>query len=526
MRWGQLAEESLLELSIHVSKKEQTMNVATCLARTVEKHPDKTALVWGERTETFAELLSRSRMLAGAFRARGVEKATPVAVILPNSIEFVEVYFATFILGGICVPIDVRLRGPALAAILADSGSRIAVVDASVAEFVREAAHGTPLAQNILVVSQDVADDPYNIALREAQPVEELPEDDESADALYLFTSGTTARPKGVVLTNAHHDLFPEQLAEITGCTSEDVGGMVLPMSHISGPILCNNIAALGSTLVIFKSLAPHDILADVQKYRINWFHSVPPICAAMLQLPYPWPFDTSSLRFIALMGMAVPAQLIYALAQRFPGTKIIQGYGLTETSPIITLMPLHWAERKYGSMGSAVPRAEIKLVDDDGNEVPQGQPGELLVRGPHVMKGYLGRDDLTREVIEDGWFKTGDIARVDEDGFYFHLGRKDSVFNVGGLKVYPPEVEAVLRQHPDIRDVVVYGKKGGPRGYLVAALVVPRPGRTVDRQSVVHFCRSKLGDYQIPHLLRTVESIERTPTGKPIIPREDEPES
>ncbi len=497
------------------------MNVAKRLVETAEKQPDKVALVWGERTETFSELLSRSRMAAGAFRARGAGKGTSVAVILPNSIEFLEVYFGTFILGGVSVPIDIRLRGPSLASILADSGSRVAVVDASVAEFVREAARGTPLEENVIEVSQQDPDDPYNRALREAVPVQQLPEDDESADALYLFTSGTTARPKGVVLTNAHHDLFPETMVEVVKSRPDDVGGMVLPMSHISGPILCNLIAAHSSSLVIFKSLAPNDILADVERHRINWFHTVPPIIAAMLQLPYPWPYDTSSLRFIAMMGMAVPISLMQALGQRFPGTKILQGYGLTETSPLITLTALEWADGKRASMGRVVPGAEIKLVDDDGKEVPVGGAGELLVRGPQVMKGYLGRDDLTEQVIRDGWFKTGDIARVDEDGFYYHLGRKDSVFIAGGLKVYPPEVEAVLREHPDIRDVVVYGKKGGPRGYLVCALVVPKPGRTVDRRSVVHFCHSRLGDYQIPHILTTVESIQRTPTGKPIIPSE-----
>jgi long-chain acyl-CoA synthetase len=499
------------------------MNVAKCLVKTAEKYAGKVVLIWGEKSLTFSELLTRSRKAAGVFRALGAGKGTPVAVILPNSIEFVEVYFGTLFLGGVSVPIDVRLRGPALAAILADSGSRVAVVDASVADFVREATRGTPLERNIIVVSQGEAMDPYNAALREARPVEDLPPDDESADALYLFTSGTTARPKGVVLTYAHQDLFPQTMLEVVKCTPDDVGGMVLPMSHISGPILCNLIAAHGSSLVICKSLAPHDILADVQKHRVNWFHSVPPICAAMLELPYPCPYDTSSLRFIAMMGMAVPVGLMHALAQRFPGTKLLQGYGLTETSPVITLTPIEWADRKRGSMGRAVRGAEIRLVDDDGIEVPRGEAGELLVRGPHVMRGYLGREDLTREVVQDGWFKTSDIARMDDDGFFYHLGRKDSVFKVGGLNVYPPEVEAVLRGHPDIRDVVVYGKKGGPRGYQVAALVVPRPGRTVDRQSVVHFCRPKLADYQIPDVLTTVESIQRTPTGKPILPSEEE---
>jgi len=499
------------------------MNVAKILVKTAEKRPDNIALVWGERSETFSELLSRSRMAAGAFRAAGVSKGTPVAVIMPNSIEFAEVYFATLILGGVSVPIDVRLRGPALASILADSGSRVAVVDSSVAEFIKEAARGTPLENNIIVVSQSEAMDPYSKALQEAEPVQDVPEDDESADALYLFTSGTTARPKGVVLTNAYLDLFPETMVEVVKSSPDDVGGMVLPMSHISGPILCNLVAAQGSRLVIFKSLAPNDLLAEVQKHRVNWFHSVPPICAAMLQLPYPWPYDTSSLRFIAMMGMAVPVSLMHGLAQRFPGTKILQGYGLTETSPVITLTPLEWADRKRASMGRAVRGAEIRLADDHGNEVRQGEVGELWVRGPHVMRGYLGRDDLTRQVIQDGWFKTGDIARADEDGFYYHLGRKDSVFNVGGLKVYPPEVEAILREHPDIRDVVVYAKKGGLRGYQVAALVVPEPGRTVNRQSIVHFCRSRLGDYKIPHLLTVVESIPRTPTGKPILPSDRE---
>ncbi len=497
------------------------MNVAKRLAKTVEKHPEKVALILGERSQTFAEMLSRSRMAAGAFRALGAEKGTPVAVILPNSIEFVETYFGTFILGGVSVPIDVRLRGPALASILADSGSRVAVVDGSVAEFVKEAARGTPLEQNILVVSSSEAEDTYGKALEEAQPVEDLPEGDESADALFLFTSGTTARPKGVVLTNAHLDLFPQQMAETLYFTGDDVLGMVLPMSHISGPIICNAIASIGCSLVILRSLAPDAILAEIQARRISYMHSVPPICGGMLQLPYPWEYDTSSLRVLALMGMAIPVSLMNGLAARFPETSLIQGYGLTETSPLITLTPLEWADRKRASMGRAVPDAEIKLVDDDGNEVSEGEAGELLVRGPQVMKGYIGRDDLTREIVQDGWFRTGDIARVDEHGFYYHLGRKDSVFIVGGLKVYPPEVEAILRQHPDIRDVVVYGVEGGPRGYRVAALVVPRPGAVIDRQSIVHFCRSRLGDYQIPHILKTVESIQRTPTGKPIIPRE-----
>ena len=499
------------------------MNVAKSFIETVKKFPEKVALIWGEQSETFSELLSRSQKMAGVFRARGVEKGTPVAVILPNSIEFVEVYFATFLLGAISVPIDVRLRGPSLAAILSDSGSRLAVVDASVAPFIREAAKGTALENNLLVVSGSQPEDEYNRAIRDATPAKEVPEDDEAADALYLFTSGTTARPKGVVLTNAHLDLFPQQMAETLYFTEDDVLGMVLPMSHISGPIICNVIASIGCSLVILKSLAPDGILAEIQARKISYTHSVPPICGGMLQLPYPWRYDTKSLRVLALMGMAIPVSLMNGLAARFPETSLIQGYGLTETSPLITLTPLEWADRKYASMGRAVRDAKIKLVDDDGNEVPQGQAGELLVRGPQVMKGYLGRDDLTREIIEDGWFKTGDIARMDEDGFFYHLGRKDSVFNVGGLKVYPPEVEDIIRQHPDIRDVVVYGKKGGLRGYEVAALVVPKPGRTVDRQSIVRFCRSRLGDYQILHIMKTVESIQRTPTGKPVLPREDD---
>ncbi|MDX1816029.1 MAG: class I adenylate-forming enzyme family protein, partial [Thermodesulfobacteriota bacterium] len=420
------------------------------------------------------------------------------------------VYFGTMMLGGVSVPIDVRLRGPSLVAILADSGSKVAVAHASVAEFIKEAAAGTPLADNIIVVSEG-EDAPYNKALMEAQPVEDLPEDDESADALYLFTSGTTARPKVVVLTNAHHDLFPQSMCEVLDITADDVTGLILPMSHISGPICCNLVVSTGCRMVIFKSLAPNDFLATIQEHRVTWFHSVPPVWAPILQMPYPWEYDTSSLRMVALMGMAIPVNLMNALAQRFPETKIMQGYGLTETSPLITLTPLDWADRKRASMGQAVPGAEIKLVDDDGNEVPQGEAGELVLRGPQVMKGYLGRDDLTAEVIQDGWFKTGDIARMDEDGFLYHLGRKDSVFNVGGLKVYPPEVEAVLRQHPGIRDVVVYGKKGGPRGYQVAALVVPKPGSPVDRKSILQFCRPKLGDYQIPDVVTAVESIQRT---------------
>ncbi len=259
----------------------------------------------------------------------------------------------------------------------------------------------------------------------------------EEEEALYLYTSGTTGKPKGVVLTFSNLDLFPEGMHEVLGTREEDILGCLLPMSHISGPIMCNEFVLRGSTLFIFDQLRPDKILSAVEKHQVTYFHSVPPIFEAILHVPNKERFNVGSLKYVAMMGTSVPIDLLNVFKKSFPNVTVIQGYGLTETSPFITLLPLEYAETKIGSMGRAVPRAEVKLVNDKGEEVPGSEIGELIVRGPMLMKCYHNNPEATRERIKNGWLYTGDLCKKDEDGFFYHVGRKDDMIIVGGLNVY-----------------------------------------------------------------------------------------
>ena len=337
----------------------------------------------------------------------------------------------------------------------------------------------------------------------------------EDEEALYLYTSGTTGKPKGVVLTFSNLDLFPEAMGDIVKSSEEDIVGCLLPMSHISGPILCNEIVVRRSTLFIFDQLRPDKILSAVQEYKVSYFHSVPPIFEALLHVPHKERFDVESLRFIAMMGTSVPIHLLKAFKGTFPNVAVIQGYGLTETSPFITLLPLEYEQKKMGSIGLPVPHAEIRLVNDAGEDVGENEVGELIVRGPMLMKCYHNDPESTRERIRDGWLYTGDLCRKDEDGFYYHLGRKDDMIIVGGLNVYPAEVEQVILEHPLVKEVGVVGVPDKDRGEIIKAAIVVMPRHQLTKKEIISYCRVKLASFKVPKIIEFRDELPHSATGK-----------
>jgi long-chain acyl-CoA synthetase len=270
-----------------------------------------------------------------------------------------------------------------------------------------------------------------------------------------------------------------------------------------------------GSTLFIFDQLRPDKILSGIEKQRVTYFHSVPPIFEAILHVPHKERFDLSSLRFIAMMGTSVPLPLLTTFKKTFSSVAVIQGYGLTETSPFITLLPLEYEQKKMGSIGMAVPRAEVKLVNEQGEEVPVKDVGELIVKGPMLMKGYHNNPDATRERIRDGWLYTGDLCRKDEDGFYYHLGRKDDMIIVGGLNVYPAEVEQVLQGHPLLQEVGVVGMPDKDRGEIIKAAVVVKPGSEITKKEIIAYCKERLATFKVPKIVELWDELPKSSTGK-----------
>jgi acyl-CoA synthetase (AMP-forming)/AMP-acid ligase II len=227
--------------------------------------------------------------------------------------------------------------------------------------------------------------------------------------------------------------------------------------------------------------------------------------------------YDTGSVKIAAMMGTSIPLPLLRAFQAAQPHIKVIQGYGLTETSPMITLVEPNEAEAKMGSIGRAVPGVEVKIVDEAGNEVPRGEAGEIITRGPHVMKGYFRRPDATAQRIRNGWLYTGDIGKLDGNGYYYHLGRRDDMIITGGLNVYPAEVENLIYTYPGVQETIVFPISDPKRGQIIGAAVVPRAGASVMEKELLSFLRANLANFKVPDTIVIRESLPRTSSGKTI---------
>lgn len=492
------------------------MNVGRVLSDTAARVPAKTAVIFKDETLTYADLELMATRLANKLRVCGVVQGDRVAIVLPNSAQWVVSYLGVMKLGAVAVPLDFRLKEDELVPIFHDAQARAIVTTSHHPSYrVFSTAEGI---DTVVVTGGEDKDGciSYEEVMTDATLSEAIRVNTvEEEDALYLYTSGTTGKPKGVVLSCANLDLFPEAMGEMLKISSNVVMGCLLPMSHITGPILCNELLVRGSTLFIFDQLRPDKILAAVEKHRVNYFHSVPPIFEALINVPHRDRFDVSSLQFVAMMGTSVPLPLIQNFRRVFPSVAVVQGYGLTETSPFITLLPVEYHEQKMGSIGRTVPHAEIKIIDESGKEVPDGEAGELIVRGPMLMKGYHGNAQATRERIRDGWLYTGDICRKDADGFYYHLGRKDDMIIVGGLNVYPEEVEQVLTVHPGVKEVGVVGVPDSDRGQIIKAVLVVRSGSVLTKKEVTAYCNRKLAGFKVPRIIEFTDALPKNSTGK-----------
>jgi len=491
------------------------MWIGSVLEHAAATWPQRTALIFGEETWTFTELHAAANRVGNALRAGGVGRGEHVALLLPNSPEWVFAYFATLKLGAVVVPIDLRLGPEELGTILSHADLTAAVSFADLPETVSHALTGPRRTV------------PLHLRLRRGEPpCAEQPDELEAVAvagddvAAILYTSGTTGTSRGVMLTYDNFSHFPDTLIALYRMEERDVLSIAVPMSHISGPIVCNLLVATGAPLVLFESFHPLHFLETVQRHRITYFHLVPPMFAALLRVPHPEQYDLSSVRIGATFGMASSPELLRQFQRQWPEAKLVEGYGLTETSPFIALTPSPIPADKIGSVGRIVPNVEAQVVDDKDQEVPVGQVGEIVTRGPHLMKGYYRDPEATAEVIRDGWLHTGDLGRFDEDGYLWVVGRKKDVINVGGLKVYAPEVEDTLYSHPKVAEAAVIGVPDARRGEAVRAVIVPRPGETLTAEEVQAYCRQRLADYKVPRQVEFRAALPKSEVGK-ILKRE-----
>lgn len=505
-------------------------NIGLLLAKRAAITPNKEAFVEWERDRrfTFSQLNERSNCIANSLLARGVAPGDRVATLLKNSIEFVETYFAVAKIGAVMVPVNWRLVPAEIAYILGDAGISALVFDsdfdAAVGELQSGARGDMPNKHWIRCgdADQQVPEwaDNYETLLatgtREEPPVGAWDDD----NLFIMYTSGTTGHPKGAV--HSHDGMLWSQL---TSMATSDMRGddrflLALPMFHVG----CLNPVSLlvhrGGTGVIMRDLDMGEMFRAIDKEQVSIFMAVPALLQFMLHAPEREQCDISSVRWIATGAAPVPVSLLDTWAEL--GVSIHQAYGLTESCGPGTLLLPEDAAAKVGSCGRPQMHTEAKIVDGQGNTVAMGsdEPGELLLAGRHMMKGYWNKPDATAETLKDGWLYTGDICTWDSEGFITICDRKKDMIISGGENIYPAELENVLAACPDVQEVAVIGVPSQKWGETPLALVVAAPGSSPDAASLKQWCRDHLAGYKVPQLYELVDALPRNPSGKLLKPQ------
>jgi long-chain acyl-CoA synthetase len=486
-----------------------TANLAQLLSETASRHGSRPALKLDDVVVTYEMLSEGAARVAGLLRQRGVRPGDRVGVMLPNVPYFGFVYYGVLRAGGVVVPINVLLKGREISFYLSDSGAGQMFAWHDFAVAAKEGAEdsGTEVI--------DVTPGKFEQLLAGAPRVPEDVERDGSDTAVILYTSGTTGTPKGAELTHANMlDNCFYGGTELMRVSEQDVVLGALPLFHSFGQTCCLNTGVrAGSCLTMMPRFDPGKALEIIQRDKVTIFDGVPTMYHAMLNYPDRERYDVSSLRTCVSGGSAMPVEVMRGFERAF-GCVILEGYGLSETSPVASFNHLD-RERKPGSIGTPIHGVEMKVVDDRGNELPVGEVGEIVVRGHNVMKGYLNRPDATDEVLEDGWLRTGDLARIDEDGYFFIVDRKKDMIIRGGYNVYPREIEEVLYEHPAVLEAAVVGVPDEAMGEEVGAAIVLRPGANAGADEIRDFVKERVAAYKYPRRIWFSEQLPMGATGK-----------
>jgi acyl-CoA synthetase (AMP-forming)/AMP-acid ligase II/ABC-type nitrate/sulfonate/bicarbonate transport system permease component len=495
------------------------MIVRDYLEKQAIERPNRPAILFKEEKITFSDLNTLSNRLANRFLNLGIKKGDRVVLLFQNCPEFCVAYFAILKIGAIAVILDFRLSPAEMEPLFQEAEVTAIVTSVRQKVFIDRVLKTVPTLQHIVVAGVEGEDirnwhSYEEIIGKESSENISIPlqEEDES---LYLYTSGTTGRSKGVILTNSHLSYFPESCHHALSISEKDTWGLVLPISHISGPVLMNLLVETGLSVSIVDEMKPKRILDAIQNHRVTVFHAVPPIFQLILNIPHWERYDCSSLTMACMMGTVVPESLMREFWERYPHLQPFQAYGATETSPLLTITHLKDAQRKMASAGKVVPRAELKIIGQDGKEVETGQMGEIIARGPQIMKGYLKDPKATAKKIKDGWYHSGDLGRFDEEGYLYVLGRADEMVVSGGLNVYPSEVETVLLNHPKVQEAAVVGIPDSRRGQILRANVVLKHGETATHREILSFCKERLASFKMPRQLEFKDSLPKSRTGK-----------
>ncbi len=506
------------------------LNLATLLEHSAKEYPDKTAIVFDEMRLTYAQLNAAACQVANLLQSAGVHKGEKVALSCPNLPYFPIVYYGILKAGAVVVPLNVLLKRREISYHLSDSDA--------VAYFCFEGTDQLPMGQEGWAAFQEVEGcrnfylitaDPKGAspihgattlgqAMASQQPAFDTVQTRPDDTSVILYTSGTTGRPKGAELSHSNIVMNAIVSRDICNGSSEDTHLIVLPLFHSFGQTVQLNSGILcGCTLVLQPRFAPGPVLDALAKEEVTIFCGVPTMYWELLNQPNLENYDlekiSRNLRLGASGGSAMPVELMRRFEERFNIT-ILEGYGLSETSPVATFN-LPEKPRKPGSIGLPVWGVEVRVVDEHMNDKPVDEPGEIVIRGHNVMKGYYKRPEATDEVFYGGWFHTGDVGKKDADGYFYVVDRTKDMILRGGFNVYPREIEETLMTHPKVTLAAVIGVPDEEYGEEIKAYVVPAPGASIEPDEVRAWAKQEMAAYKYPRYVEVRKSLPMNATGK-----------
>ena len=484
------------------------MNLAWLGEENVRRFGEYVALHFEGREWTNVDGQRAANRLANALRRLGIGPGDRVVVMLPNCPEVLQAYAAILKLGAVIVPVIFLLNPEEVRHILADSGARLALTSPELLAKL-EGFTGT----TVLVGGEAPGTRGYDeLIAREADAFAAVDREDRDV-AVILYTSGTTGRPKGVALSHGNLHSNARSAASLHELSREDWSLAVLPLSHSYGLTMMNAGNILGTRGVLLRWFNPEEVLRTIQEFKAASMSGVPTMFVYLLNYPGAEQYDTSSIRVWGSGAAPLPVEIVEPFERKFGG-KLMEGYGLTEASPVVSAHRLSGV-RKLGSVGQPIPGVRVSIQDDDDRMLPAGETGEVCVMGPNVMLGYYRNPEETARTIRGGWLHTGDMGRLDGDGFLYIVERKKDLIIRGGFNIYPREVEEVLYAFPHTAEAAVVGMRDPLMGEDALAFVVLKAGARATAEEVMAFCQTRLARYKCPKLVRFVDSLPKSPVGK-----------
>jgi len=494
------------------------------IARNARKFPDKEALVYGKIRLTYKQFNARVNRLAHAFLDLGIKKGSKVAILAFNCNEFLEIYFALAKIGGVAVPLNFRLHVGELKYIINHSDAEAFIMGDAFTETVRGYQKDLPKIKDYISITEQ----PVEGMLHYESWIAKYPDDepliliDEDDPLFIMYTAGTTGMPKGAVLT--HKNEIVMVMLESMFVASEpgmpdlaDVTAFAAPpVFHLAAFAFCQISFFLGARMVLpVEVFNPAYIMETIQEEKINAILLIPAMANFLLQLPDLDKYDTSSLQIWVTGAAILPTEVRKQIMKHFPNVKIFDMFGQTEMSPVVSGLLHSKSEGRETSVGRALPFIEIRVVDDDDNDVPVGEVGEAIYRGPTVMREYYKAPEATAAAMRGGWFHSGDLVRQDEEGYIYIVDRKADMVISGGENIYPAEIEEVLYKHPKILECAVIGVHDEEWGESVKCCVVCKEGEEMTEEEVVEYCKEHLASYKKPKSVDFMDALPRNPAGK-----------